>query len=212
MALLHQPFGDGGMDRFEDRIARDHGEDVVELDVRPLELGKIAEGLPVGLQRVAQIAQIPLGRMLRRVAREAHLEERPRLLEMPHAVRLGEHIARAARQRLDHDLRCRPDGARPAAGAQFDQPHPLQMEQRLAHRRTPDAELAHQIALRRQLVAGRHILVPDALLQVLGDILVQLAAANDGHRLVYLSYQFGQNANGVAKQSQFGKFNFATAK
>jgi len=44
-------------------------------------------------------------------------------------------------------------------------------------------------------LAGRHVLVPDALLQVLGDVFVQLAAADDGHScqrrgLVYLSYQF----------------------
>ena len=34
---------------------------------------------------------------------------------------------------------------------------------------------------RRQLIAGRDVLLPDSLFQLLGDLFVELAAANQGH-------------------------------
>ena len=114
------------------------------------------------------------------MAGEADLEEDARILEIVDAAGRREHVPRRAAERVDDELRRRLRDARPLAGADLDEPHLAQMEQRLADGGAADAELAHQVALGGKLVARRVVAVMDHALEMVGDLLVELAAADDG--------------------------------
>ena len=72
----------------------------------------------------------------------------------------------------------------------LDQPHLAQVQQRLAHRRPADAEMAHQLALGGKPVGFGEIAVADHPLEMLRDILGQspLPDLSPTH-LAYLLYQ-----------------------
>ena len=114
------------------------------------------------------------------MAGEAGLEEDARILEIVDPAGCRQHVPGGAAERVDDELRRRLRDARPLARADLDQPHLAQMEQRLADRGAADAELAHQIALGGKLVAWRVLAVLDHALELVGDLLVELAAADDG--------------------------------
>src|SRR5258707_997038 len=121
------------------------------------------------------------------VAGEPDLEEGARILEVADPARRRDHVAGGAGERGRDDLRRRPRPARPLAGADLDETHLAEMKQRFADRRSADAELAHQLALGGKLVAGGKLAVCDQPLELIGDLLVELAATDGGDRhLVYL--------------------------
>lgn len=176
--LFRQPRDDRLVDGGEDRIARNERQDVVERHVGPLESIEIVERLAVGLERPLEFGQVRLARMLGCVPGEADLEEETRLLKVADAVGRCQEMSRRAGQRLEDNLRRRLRDPRPLAAVDRHQPHLLQREQRFAHRRPADAEVPHQLALGRQLVARRIVAFVDHRLEPAGDLLVELAAAN----------------------------------
>ena len=190
--LLGQPGRDGLMDRGEDRVARNHRQHVVERDVGPLERVEIVEGQAVGLERALERVDIVGGRVLSRIARQADLEEGARFLEVAHAVGRPQQVPRRAGQRFEDDLRSRLRHARALAAVDRHQSHLLQREQRLAHGRAADAELLHQIALGRQLVAGRILTLVDHRLEAPRDLFIE-PAAPDGAELDWYTYHTSQH-------------------
>lgn len=190
--LLGQPGRDGLMDRGEDRVARNHRQHIVERDVGPFERVEIVDGLAVGLERALQGVEVIGGRVLRGVARQADLEEGARLLEMPYAVRRQQQMPRRAGQGFEDDLGRRLGNARALAAVDRHQPHLLQREQRLAHRGTADAELLHQVALGRQLIAGRVLAFLDHRLEAARDLFIEPAAPDDAE-LRWYTYHTGQS-------------------
>ena len=124
-----------------------------------------------------------------------------RLLRLGMLARSDSGCIRGTGKTVHHDFRRRARDLGALAGFQFDQAHLLQMEQRLAHGRAPDAELLGQFALGRQRVAGLQRTIADHRLEARGDILIEPTALHrrgadrgKGH-LVYLSYQQTQNAS-----------------
>ncbi len=187
LALLQQPLDQPFMDGDEDRIARDHRQDIVEADIGLLEALEVADRLPVGGERGFEIRQVLLGGMRRGIAGKAGFEEAARALEILHPARCGEHVPGRAGQGADHELRRRLRHPRPLPRPELHQPHLPQMEQRLADGGATDPELPHQVAFGWQEVRRRVGAVLDHALQMLRHVLVQLAAP-DRHRshLVYL--------------------------
>ena len=116
--------------------------------------------------------------MQRRMAREADLEEQPRILEILHPAGRGDHVARGAGQGVDDELRCRLGDARPLAGADLHQPHFPQVKQRLADRRPPDAEHPHQFALGWEPPGFGEVALVDHPFQMIDDFLIELAPFN----------------------------------
>ena len=124
LALLAQPFGERGVDRGEDRIARNDREHIVECDVGQHEALKIADRLAVRFERRFEISPAP-----RSVAFSAAWRARPtsknrrafwKFCTPPGAAIM---CARGAGQRVDDELRRRLGDARPLAGADLHQPH-----------------------------------------------------------------------------------------
>lgn len=177
--LLGQPRGDGFVDGGEDRVARNDRQYVVKGDVRPLERIEVVERQPVGVERPLELGQVRLGGVRGRVAREAGLEEDPRLLEVADPVRRRQEMTRRPGERFENDLGRRLGDPRPLAAVDRHQPHLLQRKQRLAHGRSADAELLHQLALGRQLVARQILAFVDHHLEAAGDLLVEPTAADD---------------------------------
>ena len=177
--LLGQPSHDRLVDRGEDRVARDHRQHVVECDVGPFERMQIVDGLTVGLERALQGVEIIGGGVLRGVARQADLEEGARLLEVTHAIGRPQQVSRRTGQRFEDHLGRGLSDASALAAVDRHQSHLLQREQRLAHRRPADAELLHQIALGRQLVADRIPALVDHRLEAARDLFIEPAAPDD---------------------------------
>ena len=165
----------------ENRVLRNDRQHVMEIDIRLLELRAIAERRTIGFERRSERFDFLQRGMLGGIARKADFEKCPGFLEMPDAVRRRQKIAHAAGEIFDHRFRRRRGDPRPRTRLQFDQAHALQVKQRLAHGRPPDAEFAHHLALGRQRLARHDIVLPDPLLHRLGDLLVELAAANCDH-------------------------------
>ena len=88
--LLREPSDQCRVHADKKGISRDAGDFVVKGDVRLLELFQIAYRLLVALQRHAQGLDLLGRRMLCRVARECHLEQATRRLEIAHAF-VGGH-------------------------------------------------------------------------------------------------------------------------
>jgi len=190
-SLLGQPGRDGLMDRGEDRVARNHGQHIVERHVGALEGVEIVESLTIGIERALEFDEVVRRCVLRRVARQADLEEGARFLEVAHAVGRAQQVARGTGQRLENDLGRGLGDARALAAVDRHQAHLLQREQRLAHRRPADAELLHQIALGRQLIAGRIVALVDHRLEAARDLFVE-PAASDGAELDWYTYHTSQ--------------------
>ncbi len=199
--LLGQPGRDGLMDRGEDRVARNHRQHVVECDVGPLEGVEIVERLTIGDERALQFLEVIGGRVLGRMARQADLEEGARFLKVPHAIRRRQQMPRRAGQRFEYDLGCRLRHARALAVVDGHQTHLLQCEQRLAHRRPADAELLHQIALGRQLVAGRILALLDHRLEAARDLFIE-PASPDGAELYWYTYHTSQSKRAAGRRSR----------
>src|SRR5262245_23830323 len=176
--LLRQPGDHRLMDGGEDRIARDDRQHIMERDIRLLECAQIIERQAVRLERVGQLTNLIIARVLSRVAGETDLEEGARLLEVPNAIRRGEKMPRRAGQRLDNGGRCWLRDSGTFAAVDRDQAHLLQREQRLTHSWPADAGLLHQLALGRQLISGQIVPVMNHRLDAPGDLLIELAAAD----------------------------------
>ncbi len=109
------------------------------------------------------------------MACEADLEEQARILEILHTTRRADHVPRGAGKRVDDELRGGLGDAGALAGADLDQPHFPQVEQRLAHGRTPDAEMAHQLAFGGEASGLGKLVLADHPFQMIDDVLVELA-------------------------------------
>ena len=199
--LLGQPGRNGLMDRGEDRVARDHCQHVVERDIGPLEGIEIVERLTIGLERALEGVDVVGGRMLRGIARQTDLEERTRFLEVAHPIRRSQQVPRRAGQRFEDDLGRGLGDARTLAAVDGDEPHLLQCEERLAHRRAADAELLHEIALGRQLVADRISALLDHRLEAARDLFIE-PAATDGAWLVWYTYHTSRTLGQPAAHGQ----------
>ena len=90
-----------------------------------------------------------------------------------------------ARERIDDELRRRARHAGALARAHLDKPHFAQMQQRLAHRRSADAEVTHEVALGWQPVSFCKIAVAYHLLEMMCDLVRQFT------RLDLPTTQFG---------------------
>ena len=189
--LLGQPSHDRLVDRGEDRVARNHRQHVVECHVGALEGIEIVEGLPVCIERALEGIDVLDGRMLRRVTREADLEEGARLLEVTHAIGRPQQVSRRTGQRFEDHLGRGLSDASALAAVDRHQSHLLEREQRFAHRRPADAELLHQFALGRQLVARRIATLLDHRLEAAGDLLIESTAA-DRAQLDWYTYHTSQ--------------------
>jgi len=126
--LFGEPGDHGFVNRREHRVARDDRQHVVEGDVRPLERVDVVERQAIGIERRLEFGDLRIARVRRRVPRQPDFEEAARLLEMTHAVRRRQQVARRAGQGLDDDLRRRPRHACPFAAADGDKAHLLQRE------------------------------------------------------------------------------------
>ena len=75
-------------------------------------------------------------------------------------------------------------------GADLDEAHAVELQQRLPDRGAADAEVAHQLALGGQPVGFREGAVPDHALQVLRHVLREPPLSNQpALHLAYLLYQ-----------------------
>ena len=199
--LLGQPGRDGLMDRGEDRIARNDRQHIVESDVGALEGVEIVERLEIGGESALELFEVFGGRVLSRIARQADLEEGACLLEVPHAIGRRQQMPRRPGQRFEDDLGGRLRHARALAVADGHQPHFLQREQRLAHRRPADSELLHQIALRRQLVAGRVLALLDHRLEAARDLFIE-STTPDGADLCWYTCHTSQVKRAAGRRSR----------
>ena len=199
--LLGQPGHDSLVDRGEDRVAGNHRQHVVERHVGALERIEVVQGLPVCIERIPKRFDVRGGRVLGRVARQPDLEEGARLLEVAHAVGRTQQVPRRAGQRFEDHLRRRLGDARPLAAVDRHQSHLLQREQGLAHRRPADAELLHQLALRRQLIAGRVVPLLDHRLKAARDFLVE-PAPTDSAKVDWYTYHTSQSRAAGGKGSR----------
>ena len=86
-----------------------------------------------------------------------------------------EQVARRQRHLVDHGPRGRGHDPGPLAVGDGDEAHPLERLHGLAHRRPPDAVLAHQVALGRQMIARRQLALGDPREQTVEDLMRQLA-------------------------------------
>ena len=102
----------------------------------------------------------------------------------------GEQVAGRAAQGVDDELRRRAGDAGALAGADLDEPHLAQVQQRLADRGAADAEVAHQLALGGQPVGFGERAVLDHPLEVLRNVLGQPPLSDQRRpHLAYLLYQ-----------------------
>jgi hypothetical protein len=201
--LFDQPFGDRRMQGGKDRIAGNDGEDVVKGHVGAFEARDVMDSLPVGIECSRQFLQILFAGMLGGVAGEADFEEGAGILELAHAIGLGQQMARGAGEAFDDRLGRGPRDLGAFTGANFDHAHLLQMKKGLAYRWPADPELGHEIALRGQLVARRKIRIPDHLLQAGSDVLVKSTPFDGGiAHLVYLSYHCAPKSRQLPDWSQ----------
>ena len=185
--LLGQPGHDRLVDRGEDRVARNHRQHIVERHVGAFEGMEIVEGLPVCIERALEGVDVLGRRVLGRIARQTDLEEGARLLEVAHAVGRPQQVPRRTGQRFEDYLGRGLCHAGPLAAVDGDESHLLQGEQRLAHRRTADPELLHELALGGQLIAGRILTLLDHRLETTRDFFVETAAP-DGAELGWYTY------------------------
>jgi len=184
-SLLGEPGDHRLMNGRKHRIARDQREDVVEGDVGPLERVYVVQRQPVGFERCPQLGNVVIARMGRGVTGETDFEEIPRFLEMPDAIRCRQEVASGARQGFNDHLGRRLRHPRPLAAADGDEAHLLEREQCFANRRPPDAELLHEVAFRRQLIARQILPLVDHRLEATGHFLVELAAPDDARDFWY---------------------------
>ncbi len=88
-ALVDEPVDDRLVDHREDRIARDHGDLVVEGDIGADEFDAIADGGDVGVEGGFQLLDILLGGNGRGQPGNASLKHEPRLLAALLSLRPG---------------------------------------------------------------------------------------------------------------------------
>ena len=177
-ALLGQPRDDGLVNRGEDRVARYHGQHIVERDVGAFERLQVVQRVAVLVERAAQRAAIVVGRERGGVPREPNLEELPRLLEAADATGRRQQMARGAGEGFDDDLGGRLDNARAFAVAHGDESHLRQGEQRLSHGRAADTVALHEVAFRRKSIARSELPFLDQVLDSDGDVLIEATPAN----------------------------------
>src|SRR5262249_31402913 len=97
-------------------------------------------------------------------------------------------MPRRASQGFEDDLGRPLPPPPPPAAIDRHQPHLLQREQRLAHRRAADAELPHEISLGRQLIADRIPALVDHRLEAARDLFIE-PTASDGAELIWYTYR-----------------------
>jgi hypothetical protein len=106
-----------------------------------------------------------------------------------HAPAVEKHRSEELERRVDERLH-----GRAVALAHAHDAEPLEDLDGLAHRRAIHAELGRELALRRQLRAGREAAVEDRVAELLGDVLVEAPAGgspegHDGHASGYRMVQ-----------------------
>ena len=177
-ALVDQPLHQDLVHGREDRVPGDGVELVVEGDVGADEFRDVADRGDVRVERPLQPRDVLVRRDLRGLPCDARLEKQPRLLHLCLALRgRGDALDEAGELADEQAVGGRGD-ARARAAGDVDETLLLQQEQRLAHRRPPDAETLRQHFLGRKLAADLELAAGDGLFEKLGDLMRALAAAD----------------------------------
>jgi hypothetical protein len=183
------------MDGRENRIVADHRQRVAKPQAGENE-GRLIDRIAICIEGLAQDFELVARGLLGGAPCEADLEKHARVLRLPDAIRPTKPMTRGSRSSTSVSASGR--GTRVAAPGCAERPLPLHAEHRLPYGRSTDAELIHQLALGRDLVADGHSSGEDRELDMFGDLFeVSAHGSHNGPARVLKGFCKTRQASGM---------------